>query len=155
VHDASYRSGILLFQNPQGILRCLPGMDHQGFAAGFGGPDVAAKALPLPFRSILMPVIVQTGFPDGYHPGMIRQPYQGGLIRVRSLRDLRVYAHRGQQIGVAFGQGQNPGKIFQVDGNTEGGAYLVLAHSLQDLGGTFLKFGEIQVAVGVDQHGKQ
>ena len=65
---------------------------------------------------------------------------------------LRMNADRGVKTVFGFGKGQHARKIFQSDRYTGRSADARPRHCRKYLGQTFLQFGKIEVAVGVDQH---
>ena len=74
--------GPALCHHAQGVGSCVAVMHHERLAGFDRGADMNAKALTLPFRLILVPVIVQTGFPNRHHLGMLREAHEFGNRRL-------------------------------------------------------------------------
>ena len=64
---------------------------------------------------------------------------------------IRMHADGGEQIVMAFGQGQHFGKFFQRHADTHGMADAGLLHIGEDFRCTDGQVGEIQVTVGIDK----
>ena len=95
---------------------------------------MAAETLTLPFRFVLVPIVIKPGFTNRNHFGMRRKRNQlilGGLFDVGVFR---VHANAGKQTAVGLGNRQNLGKIFQIDAYADGKLDLIFLHALQDIG---------------------
>ena len=61
-------------------------------------------------------------------------------------------ADRRVEMRMRFGQGQHIRKVFQIDADAERTADVVLPHPFENPGKMCCQVGEVEVAVGVNQH---
>jgi hypothetical protein len=72
MHYAAYLAGALFAQDAQSVLAGIPRMDNQRLTAIARGPDMCAKARPLPLDLALLTIVIQPGFAYGDDPGVLR-----------------------------------------------------------------------------------
>ena len=108
-------------------------MHDQRFPGFARCTDVDAKALSLPFRCILVPVVIKSSFADGDDFRMLRQANKFGDRRLAHAGCLRMDADRCEDERMRFGKRLNPRKIFEIDADTDRACDLVVAHEVQQL----------------------
>src|SRR5690606_18680777 len=125
-----------------------------GLQAGF---DVRAKTLALPVHvghgAPFQAVVVQAGFADADHAGQaaaLKQVIQGGLLHAFVVW---VHAHRGPEVVEALRQGMHLRKFFKRGADAQCAIHARISHVLADLIELVSVVGEIEMAVGVDEHG--
>ncbi len=147
MHDTADLGCRFLTHDLESVFSSLPRMNNERFADLSGGTDMRAKALPLPPGVALDPVVVQAGFPDGDHLGVISQADQSIDVRFFARSVVRVNAGGGKYVGEACCDRQDLGKGFQVHGNAKRMGHAVCCHGPGDPAQIGSQFGEIDVTV--------
>ncbi len=130
-------------------------MDHEGLPGLTRRPNVRAKARALPFEIPLQPVVVESGFADRDDLLPLRE--RDEIVDRRFGRALVIGMHTDGRIEILVRRRERMHRrpVDKVHGDAErvrdaGGRHR-LAHRRQ-VGG---KFGEIEMTVRIDEHGRQ
>ena len=113
MQDAANFPGAFLSHKPQSIGGRFAIMDDKRLAQLFGRANVRAKAFALPFRLVLLPVIVEAGFANGHHLGMLRQTNEFIEAWLACIGRFGMQADAGKDMRMRLGQCQHSWKIFQ------------------------------------------
>ena len=106
----------------------------------------------LPFRAVLLPVVVETGLSHGDHfrmPGEFREYL---FARFFDIGIFGMNANGGVEVGMGFSQRQNTGEVLQIDPDTYRPADAILVHAPENFGKAPREIGKVEMAMGVDQH---
>ena len=147
MHDAARLAGLLLAHQAQGVVRGAAGVDDQRLAGRARGADVGAKARALPFGRVLLPVVVEPGFADRHHLGMVGERDQARHIGFFDAVVVGMDADRRPQVGVALGEAAHAREVFQLHADAQRGADVVGRHGGEDLVLAAGKVGKIEVTV--------
>ena len=127
-------------------------MNNQRLARFDRSPNVDAEAVPLPFRRIFVPVIVQPRLADGDHLRVSCQRHQIGNRRLPNVGRFGMYADRCENPPVRFRQRQYPRELFERNANADGATDIVVLHQLEYLRQIGREVGKVQVAVRINEH---
>ena len=127
-------------------------MDHERLAGFDGRADMNAKAVALPFRRILLPVVVEPRLADGDHLRVLRQRHQIGDRWLLNIGRLGMYADRSKNTRIRFSDFPNPRKILERDTDAYCASNVIVLHQFKDLGELGCQVGKIQMAMRVDKH---
>ena len=115
--------------------------------------DMHSETFPLPFRCILVPVVVETCFPNCQNPFMRSELAQGihvGICPGLPWRLVGVDTDRCVKILVAFSQSKDFRETVKIDADAQAMANAVRCHSSENCIQMTRKFGKIKMAVGVN-----
>jgi hypothetical protein len=120
-------------------------------------PQVHAKALALPGHvfdaALAQAVVVQARLADADHAGQLTaadQVIDSGLLHAFVVG---VHAHRGPDVRALLRHRVHLRELFQRGADAQGAVHLVGGHVGQHKVELALVVGEIEVAVGIDEHG--
>ena len=153
VHDAADGSGAFFTEQAQGVLPGFAQMHDQRLAAGTRGGDVPAETRALPFRAVLVPVVVEARLADGDDLGMRGQAHQFVDIRIGALVVFGMDTDAGEDLCMGLGEREDLRQVFDIDADAERAADVLRTHLGEDLRQIVDEGGEIEVAVGIDEHG--
>ena len=122
-------------------------MHNQRQAALVGGFDVGDKAAVLPVQIALAPVVIQPGFADAHHFGVLGVCHQLGGGKFSGVLLVGMYAHGGVDVAVCFGQGQHFGKGIAAHADGQRLAHIGGGHIGQHFRQPVDQIGKIKVAV--------
>ena len=128
-------------------------MNDQRLATAPGGPDMGAKALPLPVQITGQAEVIQPGFTDRHHLGMGSALQQGILTQRLALGMIGMYPDRGKKIVITLGQRHHPRPVRQIDADAQCMTDAMLLHGQTQVIHLAVVVGEIDMAVRINQHG--
>ena len=119
VHHAADLARALFSQYPDHVLPGLPAMNDQWFIDLFGGDNMGAETIPLPFKIAAAAKIIQPGLAYRHHFFGGGQPDQ--VLHLDFLPQLCIgmRADRGRNVGMLPGEFDDRGRAFEIDGHTE------------------------------------
>ena len=144
----------ILAQQRQGIVLGAAGVHHQRQTGVASGTDMLNETLLLPLPLLLGVEVIQAGFTDAHHSGMVRQADQ--LRRVRFMHVLVKWMHTdgGEHVRLGFGHLPHPWEGLQIDTDAQHGTHAVGAgggHEGLKITLVGVQIEAVQVAMGVHQ----
>jgi hypothetical protein len=130
-------------------------VDDQRFTHGTGSRDMSPEACLLAVMIAFAPVVIQTGFSKGNHPGPSRQLDQFFHGRIMSTGFIGMHADRHRNLIVGFDQIVQGRITLHVNGDTKlmddtlGGGF---GHQLAKITPKGAQIQSVEMAVGIYQH---
>src|SRR6185437_12651924 len=154
VHDAAHLLRAFLAQDGDGVLRGGAGVDHERLAALARGADVGAEALALPLEVALHAVVVEPGLADRDHLRVLRHADQLPDVGLPAIAAL-VGMHPGgaPDVRQRARHLEHGRKRLERGADGERVRDAASGHALDDGRKVRAQLGEVEVAMGIDQHG--
>ena len=127
-------------------------MNHQRFSAFTRGADVGTKALALPLKIALQAVLVESGFANRLHFGMLRALQQRRHRRLFNVFVIGMNAGGGVNVCVTLGQGYDrwPFRVRHADAHRM--RDIRCRHAGNDRIGILSEIRKIDMTVGIYKH---